>query len=504
MILRLVLFLFFLSTPLLSQNPTIGLIHHSDQSDDGYTLFTPENNNFVYLINQCGYKINSWEFDDVPNRTAYLLQNGSVLRAGIEKIQIRDWYNEEVWSYSTNSLQQHHDIEPLPNGNILVITYDYYSREEILEKGKSQLFEEDSIRLDKIIEIKPVGTNEIEIVWEWRLFDHLIQDVDSTLDNYGVISNHPELMNINYSQELNFSHVNSIDYNEELDQILISARNLSEIFIIDHSTTIDEAAGNTGGIFNRGGDFLWRWGNKNNYLLDSSANQLYRQHDAKWVNDGFQDDGKITVFNNNPGGNSSLMIIQTEINSDEYVINDEGYLPQNEEFSWSGNILGQTLQENRKAGVMSLKNGNLLVCETSKGRISEIKKDGSLLWSYINPTGEGIFDQYSDTVNGTGIFRAIRYQKEFRAFENFELDLGTIIEDENTLSNGCQKRVLSSKNFQTQSLVVNNPVHNQTLQFVDKEMAAERLVIYDMHGRAIFTRDEFLKQKTLTKKPGFL
>ena len=35
---------------------------------------------------------------------------------------------------------------------------------------------------------------------EWHLWDHLVQDVNPNLSNYGVISEHPELLNINLGQ----------------------------------------------------------------------------------------------------------------------------------------------------------------------------------------------------------------------------------------------------------------------------------------------------------------
>ncbi|GIR57077.1 MAG: hypothetical protein CM15mP64_4890 [Candidatus Neomarinimicrobiota bacterium] len=35
-----------------------------------------------------------------------------------------------------------------------------------------------------------------------------------------------------------WKHLNSIDYNEDLDQIIISSRHHDEIYIIDHSTTM--------------------------------------------------------------------------------------------------------------------------------------------------------------------------------------------------------------------------------------------------------------------------
>jgi len=103
------------------------------------------------------------------------------------------------------------------------------------------------------LEIKPIGTNDYSIEWEWNFKDHLIQDYDDTKNNYGVIEEHPEKLDINFLNDRipaeNWLHVNSIQYDETLDQIVISSRNLSELYIIDHSTTAEEATGETGGVW---------------------------------------------------------------------------------------------------------------------------------------------------------------------------------------------------------------------------------------------------------------
>ena len=113
------------------------------------------------------------------------------------------------------------------------------------------------------VEIAQNGSSG-QIVWEWHIWDHLIQDYDSGKDNFGVISNHSELIDINMIAASgggpgginsgDWFHVNGIDYNPALDQIAFSSRHASEVYIIDHSTTTAEAATHSGGNSGKGGD----------------------------------------------------------------------------------------------------------------------------------------------------------------------------------------------------------------------------------------------------------
>ena len=93
--------------------------------------------------------------------------------------------------------------------------------------------------------------------------------------------------------------MNSIDYNPALDQILLSVRGNSEVWIIDHSTTVTQAAGHAGGRCGKGGDLIYRWGNPAAYGRGAqSAQQLIQQHDARWIPAGLPGAGHITIFNN--------------------------------------------------------------------------------------------------------------------------------------------------------------------------------------------------------------
>ena len=162
---------------------------------------------------------------------------------------------------------------------------------------------------EHIIELEKETNN---IVWEWHAWDHLIQDTDPSLPNYGSISENPQRININYKKPNNnpnnlspfngngdWMHANSIDYNADLDQIIISLRRWNEIWIIDHSTSTKEASSSTGGIYGKGGDLLYRWGNPEAYNQGSpNSKKFWGQHDAKWIHKDYPDGGKIMIFNN--------------------------------------------------------------------------------------------------------------------------------------------------------------------------------------------------------------
>ena len=154
----LILFIACISQSI-AQSPTIGLLFDSGSSEIGYHLFSPESNDKVYLINQCGQKVKEWTFSERPSLTAYLLTDGSVLRAGRDSIEHRSWNNELIWSYdlTTNGISQHHDIEILPNGNILCIARDSYPGANLIALGRDPSITSSIVRLDKIVELEPVG-----------------------------------------------------------------------------------------------------------------------------------------------------------------------------------------------------------------------------------------------------------------------------------------------------------------------------------------------------------
>jgi len=445
--------LLFWLTFIFSQNQlkaqTVGLFLNTEQAATGFTLFSPLGTNATYLVDNCGKLVHQWAHDTAPGLSVYLLENGQLLRTGRVgtniftpggsggKIQLIEWDGTVTWDYqySSTTYHQHHDVEYLPNGNILILAWRVYSNNFAIENGRNPNQVNQTVWMTQIVEVEPQGTNGGNIVWQWNLADHLIQDFDVTKDNYGTVEDNPQLVNINYAAWPNpnntpeppedWIHANSVDYNAELDQIIISARSFDEVWIIDHSTSTQEAAGHTGGNSGKGGDLLYRWGNPQAYNKgNANDRKLFGQHDAYWIPEGYADEGKIMIYNNGtnrPNGNySSVDVIDLPINANNlYDLNANGtYGPEN--LDWTYEDLGNFYSRNI-SGAQRLPNSNTLICEGANGRFFEVDYDHNIVWEYINPISNNGPIQQGIPAEQNNVFRAYRYPLNYPAFNGINL-----------------------------------------------------------------------------------
>ena len=260
--------------------------------------------------------IRTWHCTSNPGFVAYLLADGSILRpctypggafygGGLGgRIQKYDADGDLVWDFlfSTYQYAQHHDVAGMPNGNVLLIAWERKTPQEVIAAGRVNTYGE--MWPTAIFEVEPSGPTGGNVVWEWHLWDHLIQDADQTKENYGVVGDHPELMDVNLGEVSgigggDWDHANALDYHPELDQIVFSSHYLDEFYIIDHSTTTAEAAGHTGDLSGMGGDILYRWGNPQNYRAGDEGDRVFFiVHGANWIDPGSPGAGNILVFNN--------------------------------------------------------------------------------------------------------------------------------------------------------------------------------------------------------------
>ncbi len=406
----------------------------TDAPFDGYNLFAPMESKTTYLMDNFGNTVHSWTSDYRPGLSVYLLEDGALLRTANTgdatfnvggaggRVERLDWDSSRQWEfeYRSDQYRLHHDIEVLPNGNVLMIAWEMKTAEEAIAAGRNpNLLGAGELWPDHVIEVAPAGASGGDIVWEWRVWDHLVQDYDEAKGNYGNVGDHPELIDLNYTStsEADWNHINAIDYNGDLDQIVLSVHGFSEIWVIDHSTTTSQAAGHSGGKSGKGGDLLYRWGNPRTYDAgDASDQQLFAQHDAKWVETGLPGENNILIFNNGQGrpeGNySSVDEIVPPINSDgSYTLAGGVYGPTASYWSYKATPLTDFYAKNI-SGAQRLPNGNTLICRGPDGLFFEVTTSGEKVWEY----------DY-----GGAVFRVNRYSPYYAGFIGTDLSKGAIL-----------------------------------------------------------------------------
>ena len=396
-----------------AQTQTVGLFLNTPEAQPGYTIVSPIQATGTYLIDVGGHPVHRWATSANPGLWGQLLPNGNLLRAaaatpvpanfrtaagGGGRMEEYDWDGNLVWSMTImDQLRyQHHDYRKLENGNILALIWTWRSRDEAIEAGRNPaMCAAGGFWPDGIYEIEPTPPSGGNIVWEWHSWDHYVQEFDRSKDNYGVVADHPELLDINTPTDdgqLDNCHLNGLDYNADLDQILISSRGYNEFWIIDHSTTTAEAAGHSGGRYGRGGDLLYRWGNPEKYGRGTPADkQLHNQHDAQWIAEGLPGEGNILVYDNGirrlDGSNWSAVyeIVPPQLPDGSYdLAPGAAYGPAAPAWSYppaaDPSFLSPII-----AGTQRQPNGNTLICEGTTGRLFEVTADHRKVWEWVNP-----------------------------------------------------------------------------------------------------------------------
>lgn len=362
----------------------------SAQKFNGYTLYSTQNSTSATLMDTNQAVYHTWSLTGGTGYSTHMVPGGAIYRAVAKggnsftggpicgRVQKVDYNGNLLWQYdySTTDYCSHHDICPMPNGNVLLIAYERRTAAEASAMGANNSIE---MWPDKIVEIEPTGATTGNVVWEWKSWDHVMQNVDPNKPNYvSTLADHPERLNINYKQAKDWLHMNGVDYNPILDQIAFSSHNLNEWYIIDHSTTTAEAAGSTGGNAGKGGDILYRWGNPVAYGAAGTA-ILNVTHDAHWIPEGVPHAGRLAGFNNKGVSNnqSAADEIDVPLNGYTYTITPgqaygpSTYTKRHAVNGYSSNM-GSTQQ---------LPNGNQLICVATSGKIYEIDSNGTQLWT---------------------------------------------------------------------------------------------------------------------------
>jgi len=413
--------------------------------NENFVLYMPSSSTETYLIDSSSTVVYQWPSEYFAGQSAFLQEDGSIIRAGsinnvapdnrfvknytdagnttfqiggiVERISKE---GEVVWTfeYYSDDYAPHHVVTVMPNGNLLMPLWRYYTEVECIALGRNpNRLTSGGLWIDSIIEVRPTGDNGGEIVWEWNAADHLIQNFDPTKANFGSLAENPGRIDINYGSGLNipedFMHVNSAYYIEELDQIVFTTYHYSELWVIDHSTTTEEAAGSTGGRYGRGGELLYRWGNPYVYGRgDADAFLLSAVHDPKWV----AEDGTFIMYDNNiadptrglEGGNSMVVEIEPPMTPDgNYVLGADGvYGPAETVLAADLGVAASSVGTAQR-----LSDGGTLSCDCTNSLAIWLDADGNVTstdYLYDDAMEDADTDQVFRLVNYTGDYEGIR------------------------------------------------------------------------------------------------
>ena len=143
---------------------------------DGYTIFTPQGANpgagaETELVinnlysdgtcqNDCEDTIHTWTHDRGPASMPYLIQGDEpglenailvypyrVLNPTMDSggvgggVQLVDWNSNVLWDFvlSNEQYQHHHDVQPMPNGNILMIAWERFEQDQWEQMGRVEV-----------------------------------------------------------------------------------------------------------------------------------------------------------------------------------------------------------------------------------------------------------------------------------------------------------------------------------------------------------------------------
>ena len=428
--------------------PSIGLlVDTASTTEDGYFLFNPLRSTQSVLIDNRGRLVKTWDSNYTPGVGIYLREDGNLLRAGALRnpafqvgggggvVEEYDWDSNVVWQFSLSSPTQllHHDLEPMPNGNTLMIVWVKMTAAEAIAMGRDpSLLIENELWPDKIIEVDRTGS----VVWEWFAWDHLVQDFDPTKPNFAPLSSRPERIDVNYNLngEADWLHTNAVAYNERLDQIMISPRAFNELWVIDHSTTTAEAASSSGGRSGKGGDLLYRWGNPAAYGMGGIEDQeLFQAHDTHWVPDNLPGGGNMMAFDNGIGRPDGLFSRGVEFTPPATDAN--GNYPRPAGGPWGPATPLNTFQTDPTpsffsqfvSGLQRLASGNTVVTGGWIGSILEFQPNQDIVWFYRSPV-DGSLDVMQGAQISPLMFRAPFYESSYPGFAGRDLTPGMPIE----------------------------------------------------------------------------
>lgn len=394
---------------------TVGVVHAAPGYAEGYVLLSVAT--ATYLLDADGRVAHAW-----PSArsvfSAYLLESGDLIRDGNDMplapqfraggaagyVERVTWDNRVVWTWSALPrfrYLSHHDLEPLPSGNVLVLVWEKKTKGEAVAAGRHpDLCPDGEVWNNLVVEVGAAAapSRTAAEVWRWDQWAHLCQDYDASRPNYVEdVGARPDLLDVNYcppggkarcrngglkggdhtatghavfdsaagqTGERDWLHANAVSFARGAGLVCVSYNVPCEIVLFKHR-------GDGGLVYRFGNPLVARSG-------DRFAQELFVQHSATVVS---SEAGTVNVllFNNGRMPDRPWSAVE------EYAIDVDG---QTHAKVWShGPAAGRagSFYCHHSSGVRRLANGNTLITMGPQGILVEVDPAGTEVWRYVNP-----------------------------------------------------------------------------------------------------------------------
>lgn len=328
------------------------------------------------MVDTNGNEVHQWTLPTRPGRHARILANGNLAYNGVHPdgpslfplwqkyrggLMLEVTPDGDIVRQFEDPLA-HHDQNHLANGTLLYTTLTALTPAQAASvPGGIPGSEAPDGNIYSDI-IKHVDPSTKEVLWEWKLIDH-IDPADFPLQPHYTRDHYPLINSVEILKDGN---------------ILASLRSCSAVIIISRETK----------------KVIWH--------LDSTV--VAQQHNATEM-----EDGSILLFDNGVYRHHESFPYSRVIQVDRAT----------KEIVWKyQDRHAMTFFSPFMGGAQRLKNGNTLVTEAAVGRIFEVTPHGNIAWEYViphfagyeglgAPELEGIFDYPANAV-----FRAYKYTPE--------------------------------------------------------------------------------------------
>ena len=415
-----------------------GLVSNSPEVTPGYALFSPTEGTPVILIANDGSVVHTWE-NVYGGLSHYLEADGTLLRGfrdpeilhfrqggvtgGLQELA---WDGKVLWEWKLGDEKRvlHHDISRLPNGNILALGWELKTRRRgdqsrTSARGGARKRADARVRCSRFSRFARAAPRSYGSGTSGITSYRTTTRASPTTE---VPAERPERLDLNAGAEAvghqrrgarpaagpglcgfrsgrpricGWTSCTPTPSTTTRDSIRLPsrcrlwARSGSSITRPPPKKPEVQREVEPG----KGGDILYRWGNPATYGRgDTSSTRLFFQHDVRWIPEGWERAGNLTIFNNGRDRPAGRFLFrrrnQATAKAGRNLWPSRRAKPTApDRVGLDGSASARSLCSLHFRRAARLQNQNTFVCAGTDGRLLELSPAGEIVWEYRNPFG---------------------------------------------------------------------------------------------------------------------